>query len=313
MSGGRGGNRGKVSGAPARGDARAERVHRKAPGDSNQKPRTPHPEALFAQQRASKDGQQAPRRPPSSFETRPAGAPQDEGEHCRLEKSAAAATPRPPVASAAAADDRADALALVPVSRETERRLALYVDLLSRWSAITDLIAPASFQHVWTRHIADSAQLLALAPNARRWVDLGTGAGFPGLVLAIQLADTPGAKVHLIESDKRKCAFLREVARETGAPANVHPVRAESPEAQGLTSVDAVTARAFAPLPRLMDFAKVFLAQGAVGIFPRGRSVESQIGDLSEGASFAIEARASRVAPEASILIVRHCRGATIG
>lgn len=217
------------------------------------------------------------------------------------------------IAPPATADDRTRALALVPVSRETERRLALYVNLLARWSAITDLISPASFQHVWTRHIADSAQLLDLAPAARHWVDMGSGAGFPGLVIAIQLSNVPGARVHLIESDKRKCAFLREVARETGAPAEIHPVRVESAEAQGLTSVDAVTARAFAPLPRLMEFAKVFLAQGAVGIFPRGRSADSQFDDLPEASSFAIEARASRVATEASILIVRRRRDDAIG
>ena len=277
-------NGGKFTGATATGDARAGRVRRQAAEDSSEKSRLSHPEALFAQQTASKNGRQAPPRPPSSFEKR----------------------------RASALDDRADALALVPVSRETERRLALYVDLLARWSAITDLISPASFRHVWSRHIADSAQLLELAPTARRWVDLGSGAGFPGLVIAIQLADTQAAKVYLIESDKRKCAFLREVARETGAPAEVHPVRAESPEAQGLTCVDAVTARAFAPLPRLMDFAKVFLAQGAVGIFPRGRSADSQIGDLPKDSCVTIEARASRVATDASIFIVRQRRGEAI-
>ena len=202
--------------------------------------------------------------------------------------------------------DRAAALRVMPVSRETEQRLAVYVDLLDRWRRITNLISAASFAHVWTRHIADSAQLLTLAPEARRWVDLGSGAGFPGLVIAIQLADTPGALVHLIESDQRKCAFLREVARQTGAPAHIHAIRAESPQAQALTSVDAVTARAFAPLPRLMDLAKVFLAQGAVGIFPRGRSIDAQIAELPEHAAFHIDAQASKLDPDAAILIVRH-------
>ena len=115
------------------------------------------------------------------------------------------------------ADDRRAALRLVPVSRETEDRLAAFVDLLDRWRQKTNLIANSTFASVWTRHIADSAQLLALAPEARRWVDMGSGAGFPGLVIAIQLAGVPGAVVHCIESDQRKCAFLREAARATGA------------------------------------------------------------------------------------------------
>lgn len=209
-------------------------------------------------------------------------------------------------------DDRASALGLVPVSRETQQRLQIYVDLLDRWRKITNLLSASSFEHVWTRHIADSAQLLSLAPEAKRWVDFGSGAGFPGLVLAIQLADEPGALVHLIESDQRKCAFLREVARQTGAPAQVHAVRVESAEAQGLPSVDAVTARAFAPLPRLMDFAKVFLARGAVGIFPRGRSIAAQIAELPDKSAYSIESRASRIDSEAAIAIVRYRKNVTI-
>ena len=97
-----------------------------------------------------------------------------------------------------------------------------YVDLLARWRKTTNLISESTFASVWTRHIADSAQLLALAPGAIRWVDMGSGAGFPGLVIAIQLAGVPGAVVHCIESDQRKCAFLREAARATGAAATIH-------------------------------------------------------------------------------------------
>jgi 16S rRNA (guanine527-N7)-methyltransferase len=208
--------------------------------------------------------------------------------------------------------DRRNALRLIPVSRETEQRLAIYVDLLDRWRAITNLISGASFDHVWTRHVADSAQLLALAPEATQWVDLGSGAGFPGLVLAIQLADTPGARVHLIESDQRKCAFLHEVSRSTGARAQVHAVRAESAEVQDLTPVDAVTARAFAPLPQLLDFAKVFLARGAVGIFPRGRSVEAQLAESPEATAFHIERQTSKLDPAATILVVRSGEGEVI-
>jgi 16S rRNA (guanine527-N7)-methyltransferase len=211
----------------------------------------------------------------------------------------------PSVPPAPADSDRRDALRLVPVSRETERRFEIYVALLDRWRKITNLISDASFGRVWTRHIADSAQLLGLAPGARNWVDLGSGAGFPGLVVAMQLAETPGSCVHLIESDRRKCAFLREVARQTGSPAQVHALRAEAPEAQDLTPVDAVTARAFAPLPQLMELAKVFMARGAVGVFPRGRTLDAQIAEMSAISAFHIETKPSKLDPSAAILIVR--------
>jgi 16S rRNA (guanine527-N7)-methyltransferase len=201
--------------------------------------------------------------------------------------------------------DRLKALALVPLPPETQTRLALYVDLLDRWRQVTNLISAASFAAVWTRHIADSAQLLALAPHARRWVDMGSGAGFPGLVIAIQLADVPGARVHCLESDQRKCAFLREVARATGAPAEVHSRRIESIDPKTLAPVDAVAARALAPLPRLIEFAKVWLAQGAVGVFPRGRSAEAQLETYPVPPDLAIDFVASKLDPEAAIVRVR--------
>ncbi|MGA2043323.1 MAG: 16S rRNA (guanine(527)-N(7))-methyltransferase RsmG [Roseiarcus sp.] len=201
--------------------------------------------------------------------------------------------------------DRRAALRLVPVSRETERRLAIYIDLLARWRRITNLVSEASFAQIWTRHIADSAQLLGLVPDARRWVDLGAGAGFPGMVLAIQLADAAGAVVHLIESDQRKCAFLREVARATGAAARIHGARIESVDPGALMPVDAVTARALAPLPRLLDFAKVWLAGGAVGVFPRGKTTDAQLRDLPSAGAQQFETAASKIDPRAAILIVR--------
>jgi 16S rRNA (guanine527-N7)-methyltransferase len=203
------------------------------------------------------------------------------------------------------AADRNQALRLVPVSRETERRLAIYVDLLSRWRRVTNLISEASFAAVWTRHIADSAQLLGLVPNARRWVDLGSGAGFPGMVLAIQLADQPDAIVHMIESDQRKGAFIRAVARETGAAAQVHGLRIESVAPESLLPVDAVTARALAPLPLLLDFAKVWLAEGAVGVFPRGRTTDAQIRDHPRPDALRFETVSSKIDPQTGILIVR--------
>src|SRR6478752_7019521 len=108
------------------------------------------------------------------------------------------------------ADDKAAALALTPVSPETEARLDRYLDLLVTWQAKTNLVAPSTLPHLWTRHVSDSLQLLDLAPSAKIWVDLGSGGGFPGVVLASALADMPGAHVHLVERNAKKAAFLRE-------------------------------------------------------------------------------------------------------
>ena len=203
------------------------------------------------------------------------------------------------------ADDRRAASRLVPVSRETEDRLAIFVELLDRWRQKTNLISNSTFATVWTRHIADSAQLSALAPDAKRWVDMGSGAGFPGLVIAIQLAGVPGALVHCIESDRRKCAFLREAARATGAAAAIHPQRVEAIEPKSLGTVDAVTARAFAPLPLTLELARPWMGRGAIAVFPRGESAKDQIAASPEAWTHAIETLQSVVNPKAAILRIR--------
>ena len=203
------------------------------------------------------------------------------------------------------AADRQNALRLVSVSRETEERLAVYVDLLERWRKTTNLISESTFASFWSRHIADCAQLVALAPGARQWVDMGSGAGLPGLVIAIQLANVRAAVVHCVESDQRKCAFLREVARATGSPARIHAKPIENIEPLGLGVVDAVTARAFATLPETLRLAKVWLEQGAIGVFPRGRSVQCQLNALSPAPPYEIEVSPSAVDPKAGILRIR--------
>jgi 16S rRNA (guanine527-N7)-methyltransferase len=203
------------------------------------------------------------------------------------------------------AEDRRTALRLVPVSRETGDRLAAYVDLLARWRKTTNLIAESTFASVWTRHIADSAQLLGLAPAATRWIDMGSGAGFPGLVIAIELAGVPGALVHLIESDQRKCAFLREAVRVTEAQAMVHPRRVEAIDPSSLGPVDAVTARAFAPLPLTLKLARTWIERGATAVFPRGESARDQVAALPEATAYAIELIPSLIDPKAAIVRMR--------
>jgi 16S rRNA (guanine527-N7)-methyltransferase len=134
---------------------------------------------------------------------------------------------------------------------------------------------------------------------------MGSGAGFPGLVIAIQLADVPGALVHCVESDGRKCAFLREAARVTGAAAQIHAVRVEAIAPESLGPVDAVTARAFAPLPLTFELARPWMERGAIAVFPRGESARDQIAALPEAWVHAIETMSSVVNPKARILRIR--------
>jgi 16S rRNA (guanine527-N7)-methyltransferase len=146
-----------------------------------------------------------------------------------------------------------DFAATFNVSRETLDKLLAYVALLEQWQPRINLVAGATLPDVWHRHIADSAQLLALAPKSGKWLDIGSGAGFPGLVIAIMAHGSAGPRVTLIESDRRKCAFLAEVARHTGISVEIHTARIEQIATQRmLGSVDVVSARALAPLVRLI-------------------------------------------------------------
>jgi 16S rRNA (guanine527-N7)-methyltransferase len=178
--------------------------------------------------------------------------------------------------------DKATALALTPVSRETEQRLDRYVDLLGEWQAKTNLIAPSTLPHLWTRHISDSLQLLALAPSARIWVDLGSGGGFPGVVLACVLAETPGAVVHLIERNSKKAAFLREALRVTNSPGTVHLADIGDIVDRITGPVDCVTARALAPLHQLIGFAEPLMRRGAKALFLKGQDVEAELTEATK-------------------------------
>ena len=177
----------------------------------------------------------------------------------------------------AIAVDKAAALALTPVSRETEARLDRYLDLLREWQAKTNLVAPSTLPQLWTRHIADSLQLLSLAPSAKIWVDLGSGGGFPGVVLACALAETEGARIHLIERNAKKSAFLREALRVTGAPGVVHLAEIGHTVDRFEGSVDCVTARALAPLHQLVGFAEPLVQKGAKALFLKGQDVEVEL------------------------------------
>ncbi len=180
------------------------------------------------------------------------------------------------------AADRARALALTDVSRETTARLDRFVELLLTWQRTTNLIAPSTVPRLWTRHIADSLQLLDLAPDARVWVDLGSGAGFPGLAIACALTGRPGAVVHLVESNAKKAAFLREAQRVTGAPAVVHALRIENFVDSFRDRADAVTARALTSLKKLYDQSAPLLGPETLGLFPKGQDVEAELTEAAK-------------------------------
>ena len=164
----------------------------------------------------------------------------------------------------------------LPVSRETLDRLEAHRALLSQWASRINLIGPGELAHYWIRHALDSAQLILHAPEARAWVDLGSGAGFPGLVVACCLAERPGAEVVLIEPNQKRAAFLREAIRATAAPARVIAAKAE--EAVGdLADCDAVTARALASLARITELAHPILSRGATGLFLKGADAEAEL------------------------------------
>jgi 16S rRNA (guanine527-N7)-methyltransferase len=203
-----------------------------------------------------------------------------------------------------AGSDRAAALALFPLPPETEQRLQIYADLLAKWQRTINLVAVSTLPNLWMRHFADSLQVQAAAPDARLWVDLGSGAGFPGLVTAIRLAGDPHAKIHLIESDRRKCAFLREVSRETAAPIVIHPGRIEVVAAEINEPIDAISARALAPLPKLLRYAEKFLDQGAIGVFLKGQDVERELTDSGISSRYRIILRESVTSPSGRLVIV---------
>ena len=215
---------------------------------------------------------------------------------------------RAAISSADLAADREAALKLTPVSRETSERLDGLVDLLLHWNSHTNLIARSTLPTIWTRHIADSLQLLPLAPDARCWIDLGSGAGFPGLVIACARADQPNIKVHLVESIGKKAAFLREAAEQLKLPATIHAVRIEDFGKNLQFRPDVVTARALAPLDELLKLAQPLLRTGALGLFPKGQDVEVELTKASKSWNIEASLVPSKTNPESRIVVVRKAR-----
>ncbi len=175
-----------------------------------------------------------------------------------------------------------DAESFARAAKATPQQVAdleRFLELLTQGNAVMNLVGPATLPDFWNRHAWDSAQLVRLAPEALVWADLGAGAGFPGLVLAILFKERPGAHLHLVESMAKRCRFLSEVVADLSLPATVHHERAENL----LLPVDIVTARACAPLHRLLGYARPYLTAGAPGLFLKGQDV---VAEMSEAARY---------------------------
>jgi len=191
------------------------------------------------------------------------------------------------------------------VSRETLDRLATHIDLLQRWQKSINLVGPSTLADPWRRHVLDSWQLWPLLPESTRvLVDLGSGAGFPGLVLAI--LGVP--EVHLFEADRRKATFLREAARQCGAAVTVHAERIEAADA---IDADVVSARALAPLPKLLELAEPFVSTRTLCLFPKGKQLHIELTAAAEMWFMDVNPALSITEPDAAILrITKVCRHA---
>lgn len=207
--------------------------------------------------------------------------------------------------------DRDLAFSLTPVSRETGERLNMMVEELIRWQNVKNLVSARAFEQIWTRHIADSLQLLKLAPEQRFWLDMGSGGGFPGLVLAIALMERTGSHMHLVESNARKCAFLRHVARKAGASVTVHNKRIETIVPRLEHQIEVVTARALAPLVKLFEWSSSLLTTGALGLFLKGQDIDGELTEAAKSWTVAASQHASLTDPDGRILIVRHAERRT--
>jgi 16S rRNA (guanine527-N7)-methyltransferase len=194
-----------------------------------------------------------------------------------------------------------------PCSDLAVERLGIFVTLLGKWNSAINLVSSASLADVWTRHVEDSAQLLGLVPPDRKlWVDLGAGAGFPGVVIALMTADTTDAvDMVLIESDQRKAAFLTTVSRETGVSMVIHAERIELVVPQ---QADIVSARALAPLSRLCAFADRHIAAGGMALFPKGGQYGAEVAEARKAWAFDLEVHGSKTDPMGAVLKLKDLR-----
>ena len=203
-----------------------------------------------------------------------------------------------------ALDDRARALALCPVSRETVDRLDALVSLVRRWQPVKNLISNKTLDELWLRHVADSLQLADLRPDVRTWADLGAGAGFPGLVIACTWHDT-GRIMHLVESNHRKCAFLQEAARTLGLSVTVHNARIEDAIPHLMTEkIEVVSARALASLTQLIHYCAPLVDNHAEALFLKGQDVDKELTEATKYWNISAHMIQSKTDPDGRIVSI---------
>jgi 16S rRNA (guanine527-N7)-methyltransferase len=188
------------------------------------------------------------------------------------------------------------------VSRETFDKLEAFAELVRKWNPKINLVSKNSLDDLWQRHILDSVQVFELAQGSGHWVDLGSGGGFPGIVVAILNQEVQNFRITMVESDQRKCAFLRTAIRELGLTASVQSERIE--KLDGLEA-DVLSARALADLTQLLDFAELHLYSDGTALFPKGQNWESEDSDAKRVWSYALEAVESKTNPAAAILKIK--------
>lgn len=191
---------------------------------------------------------------------------------------------------------------IVPdVSRETAQSLMMFADAVKKWQLHINLVANATLPQLWTRHILDSAQISTLKPQAKKWCDIGSGGGFPGIVTAIVLKQNVGFHIDLIESNSKKAAFLRSVIAELNLPATVHVCRIEASFIH-VKKPEIVTARALAPLGKLLSLTRPWLEQGATALFQKGRDYKQEIEDAKKNWDFDLKTHQSKIDKQSVIL-----------
>lgn len=197
----------------------------------------------------------------------------------------------------------------VNVSRETQERLKHFVQLFMKWAKVINLVAPSTIGDVWRRHVVDSLQLYELAPGPYRWIDLGSGGGFPGVITAICLAEAGGGWVNLIESNHKKAGFLRVALQETGARGSVHPIRIEDASTQ-IESCDFISARALADVRQLLDYSQRWFSSNPEcrAFFHKGRDYREEIRQAHGSWRFDLIEHPSVIEPDSKILEISNLR-----
>lgn len=189
------------------------------------------------------------------------------------------------------------------VSRETQEKLDLFVDLFKKWNATTNLVAPSTLPDIWSRHVEDSAQIFQLSPSPKTWIDLGSGGGFPGIITAILMTEQDDGWVHLVESNNKKAAFLRVALKETEARGTVHPIRIEkAPDV--IKDADIISARALADLDLLFEYIQPWALRNPklISLLNKGRDYEQEIAKANGRWQFDMLKHQSAIEPSSVVL-----------